>query len=266
MRPGLVFPRRRALVAQAERESQLRGHLPGVVDVQGETVGAELRLGDRDRRLGLIELAQQEAGEGIAAGLGERVLRGLQVERPLAASELVAHLVVLVAADFAAEAEGVLAANDGSVVEELQRVVLVLVRAFGIVADAAVVDQRYVGHAPLHGRAAGEARDLELIDYVAAEGEQASGRVVEAGVAEAGLGDHGGRDGAGIGADVLLHIGQNGRTVQVQALGQLVLIAPAITAEPGGFGRFLKVHAENELVLVDGASLRSSGSCWTGGW
>src|SRR4029434_4198651 len=24
-------------------------------------------------------------------------------------------------------------------------------------------------------------------------------------------------------------------------------------AEPGGFGRFLEVHAENELVLVDGA-------------
>ena len=75
-------------------------------------VGAELRLRDRDRRLGLVELAQQEAGEGIAARLGERILRSLKIERPLAARELVAHLVVLVAADFAAEAEGVLAADD----------------------------------------------------------------------------------------------------------------------------------------------------------
>ena len=99
-----------------------------------------------------------------------------------------------------------------------------------------------------------QSRDLQLIHHVAREGEQASRRVVEPGVAEAGLGDHGGRDHARIGTHVLLHIGDNGRTVQVQPFGHLVLIAPAVTAEPGGFGRLLEVHAQNELVLIDGAS------------
>src|SRR5260370_27383241 len=59
------------------------------------------------------------------------------------------------------------------------------------------------------------------------------------------------RQHARVGPDVLLDIGDDFRAVQREARTQLILIAPAITSEPGRFGRLHKIHAEDKLILID---------------
>ena len=98
--------------------------------------------------------------------LGGGVLGGVGLEGELAARELVADLVVMLAPEFAAEAERVLAADPGEIVDELERVVVVGVRAFGAVADAAVADQGDVRDAPLHGVARFETGNADFADHV----------------------------------------------------------------------------------------------------
>src|SRR5262249_1851201 len=145
-----------------------------------------------DRHFGLVHLSDQESGEGISAGLIERVLGGLRVERPLAARELVAYLIVLIVANLPPKAEAVLAPNQGGVVDELRGVVLILVRPLCIVAEAAVVHQADVGEAPLYGWSALESGDADFVDHIAHKCQRTADGIVESRVAEPRLGDHAG--------------------------------------------------------------------------
>ncbi len=169
---GGVVERRREFVAKAEGERQAAGDLPGVIDVEGLAVAQEFGAGDGDGGLGLVEIAEQVIAKGVAAGLGHGILGGVGLEGELAAGKLVADLIVVLAAELASEAEGVIAADPGEVVDELQRVVVVGVRPLGAVADAAVVGQRDVGKAPLHGISALEAGNADGADGVLREGQK----------------------------------------------------------------------------------------------
>ena len=124
-----VEPWRRVFVAQAEIERHVRADLPRVGEVIRLAQRAELRHRQRHRRFGLLRVAEQEVGEGVAGG--DR----LKLE--IAARELVAHLVVHVVADAAANLERMPPANPRQVVAELERLVPVRIRPFGAVAEAA---------------------------------------------------------------------------------------------------------------------------------
>src|SRR5258708_13175336 len=78
------------------------------------------------------------------------VVGGSLRESEAPASILVAHLVELISADFAAEAERVLTTYYGSIVEELERVVLVLKRPIRAISDSIVVGDGDAGYAPLY--------------------------------------------------------------------------------------------------------------------
>ncbi len=67
----------------------------------------------------MIQIAQQELGEGIAAGMGG-ALRGVGLEDEIAARELIADLVEILAVVFEAEAEGVLAFDPRQIVDRLE--------------------------------------------------------------------------------------------------------------------------------------------------
>ena len=64
------------------------------------------------------------------------VWRRVRLERELAARELVADLIVVLAVVLESEAEAVLAVNPGDVIDELQSVVVVLIGTVAAVADS----------------------------------------------------------------------------------------------------------------------------------
>src|SRR5580765_6783857 len=89
-----------------------------------------------------------------------------------AAPILIPHLVELIAPDLTAEPEGVLASGNGSVVEKLKRVVLVLKGAIGAVANPVVVSDADAGNSPGDGLAALQAGNAKLIHHIALVREQ----------------------------------------------------------------------------------------------
>ncbi len=240
--PSGVIEGGRDLVAQPQRESQFGCELPGIVQVKGPRISQEFGACDRDRCFRLVQIAQQEVAKGIAACLGDGVLGGVRLKRELPARELIAHLIVVLAPELSSETECVLAANPGKVVDKLQRIVVVRVRAFGVVSQAAVVDQRHVGNAPLHGIAGLQPGDSDLGHDVLGECQVCASGIEEARVAEAKLIHRVGSEGSGIGAHVLLEVGDRLRTVQSDTGIRLVFIAPAVPSGPLRPGRFHKVH------------------------
>ena len=105
------------------------------------SIALECRLGNGNGYGGLIDITQQEFGEGIAGALYRLPVHDLcgRVGRKgvIAARILIADLVEILAIVFEAEFEAVLALVPGEVVDELSGVVFVLVRAIGIIAEAA---------------------------------------------------------------------------------------------------------------------------------
>src|SRR5207342_268583 len=91
--PQRVGERRRQLVAQAGQQREIVRHLPVVVDERVEDIPYEFSLGDGQRDAGFERLAEQELGEGVAAGVVHRVPGGIRLEGELAAGKLVADLV-----------------------------------------------------------------------------------------------------------------------------------------------------------------------------
>src|SRR5262249_34718846 len=87
-------------------------------------VALELRVGDGDGIGRRENIAQQEFGEGIAAG-SLWALGGVRLEREQPARELVADLVVVLPVVLKTECEAVLPVEPGHLVHELQRVVVV---------------------------------------------------------------------------------------------------------------------------------------------
>ena len=85
------------------------------------------------------------------------------------------------------------APDNGGVVEELERTVLVFKRSIRAVPDASVVSDADCGNAPGNRVAAFEAGNPQFIHDVPLESQEGSNGVVETRVAEAGLGNHGGR-------------------------------------------------------------------------
>src|SRR5205085_11521249 len=110
--------------------------LPGIVHEGMKYIALPLPLGNGQRDGGLVDIPQQEFGEGISAGTG-RTLRCIGIEGVLAARILIADLVEILAIVFEAEFEAVLALEPGKVVDHLSSVVFVFKRAIGIIAEAA---------------------------------------------------------------------------------------------------------------------------------
>ena len=184
-----VIKRWRDLIADAQRQRHLGRQAPRVVHVERRCVAQIPRAADGHGSLRLIQLPEQEIGEGIAAGSGSWVDGRVRLEGELATGELVAILIVMLAPEFSTEAECVLAADPREVVDKLKRAVVVRVRTFGGVADARVVVDGDVRDAPLNGVAGLQAWNAELRYDVLREGQIRSNRVEEARVTEAGFVD-----------------------------------------------------------------------------
>ncbi len=75
--------------------------------------------------------------------------------------------------------------------------------------------------------------------------------LIESRVAEAHFVDRVGGKDAGVGAHVLLEVGEDLGAVEGQAAVGLVLVAPAVAPRPLRLGGLDKVHARDELILVD---------------
>ena len=125
----------------------------------------------------------------------------------MAAKVLVAELIEILAIIFEAEFEAVLALVPGDVVDELSGVVAVLVRAIGIIAEAAVVSQGDAQDAPGDWRARCEIGKAQLLDVVAAERPVSGEGIVEPRVAETRLVDDIRRKNARVRAKILFIIG-----------------------------------------------------------
>src|SRR5439155_23587794 len=127
-------------------------------------------------RLVLLRVAKKE--------VGERVSRGDVLELEVAARKLVAHLVVHVVPDAAANLQRMPPANPRQAVVELERVVAVRIRPFGVVAEAAERGDADRGDAPRLGGKRREAGYAQLRHDVAHVRQLASVRVEEVVVAE----------------------------------------------------------------------------------
>src|SRR5947209_13922194 len=95
-----------------------------------------LSVRDGDGYGGLIEIPEQELGEGIAAGMGGALGR-IRLENEVAARKLVSDLIEVFPVELEPGAKSVLAARQAYVIDELQRVVLDDVGPVGVVADSA---------------------------------------------------------------------------------------------------------------------------------
>src|SRR5262249_12717814 len=97
-------------------------------------VTLEPRIGDGDRVCRCENMSQQEIGKGMpACTVSSRCRVPLECKRP--ARELVAYLVVVLSVVLEPEREGVFAVNPGQLFDQLECVVVVGVRTFGVVAD-----------------------------------------------------------------------------------------------------------------------------------
>jgi len=119
----VVVPGWRQFVTQAQGQSQFRRHLPRVVRKSRHGVPLKFGLGQSHGHYRIPEIAQQEIGEGVAS-FSVRTHRRIRLERKLAARELVADLIEVLASVFETEAEAVLAACPGNVVDQLKRIVV----------------------------------------------------------------------------------------------------------------------------------------------
>ena len=109
----------------------------------------------------------------------------------------------------------------------------------------------------MHGVAALQSGDPELGDDVALEGQLAAGRVEEAGCSRSGTRSPSmGEKTRTFEPMYCSTLVRTWKPLSYRRFAELVLVAPAIAAEPLRFGRFDEVHAEHELVLVDRAALR----------
>src|SRR4029453_3961225 len=113
-----------------------------------EDVAFELSLGDGQRDTRPERLAEQELGEGIAAGIGRRIPGAKRLELEAATGELVADLVEVLPGELGTDADGVASLQPGQLVDELQRVVVDRKRAVGDVTDAIEPGERDAGNAP----------------------------------------------------------------------------------------------------------------------
>jgi hypothetical protein len=103
-------------------------------------------------------IPQQEFGEGIAAAhfmprratLWVLAYGSVRLEAVLPARVLIADLVEILAIEFEAEFEAVLAMVPGDIVDELSGVIFVFVRALGTIAEAAetISAEAHVRNAP----------------------------------------------------------------------------------------------------------------------
>ncbi len=118
------------------------------------------------------------------------------------------------------------------VVNELQGIVVVGVRAFGAISNPTVIDQRDVGDSPRHRYTAFEVWNAYLADDIGVEGQISADGIEEPGISEPRFVDQVRRNGASVGAHVLLVVRHDLGAVQSQTLVGLVLIAPAIASGP----------------------------------
>src|SRR5688572_15643055 len=104
---GLVEPRRCVLIAQADVERQVGAEFPGVVDVVILAERAELNLRQRDRSLATFAVSQEKISIRMPPTAGWAGASGW-LEAEGAPGKLIAHLVILVLAQFTSKPDGVL--------------------------------------------------------------------------------------------------------------------------------------------------------------
>src|SRR5262249_30670694 len=129
---------------QTDIYGEIGPRLPGVGDVVRLAGGAVLRDGEGRRILVAARIAEHKISEAITGSL--------VLDNERAASELVAELVVAVAADVGADAERMGAADPGDIVGPLEGVVVIDVRALRVVAEAAEALDANCRNAPSDGR------------------------------------------------------------------------------------------------------------------
>ena len=221
-----------------------------------------MSLGNRDGRFGLIDLANQIVGKGIAAKGARRAVFETEAVRrsgnkaELAAGKLIAHLIVGVAADFAPELDVVLTANPAQVVDELHRGIVVLVRTLRAVTEARKGIDRNARNAPLHRWPTGKAGNPERADDVGLEGQLRTGRVIETGAAETELVHQGVGQHAGIRKHPLRRLGDDRFAIEEEILVDLIFLAAAVASEPVRLRRLHEVKALDELILIHGTAQR----------
>ena len=136
---GFVEPGRRILIAQAEVEREVRTNLPGVVDVVILAGSPELNGQPERSRLRSAcsipaESQQTHCRRRPLSRIG-CVAAGLKAERRH--GQTGSHLVVLVLAELTAKPEGVLALVQEKLSIKLVGMVLVDVRPFRVIPEAA---------------------------------------------------------------------------------------------------------------------------------
>ena len=249
--PQRVGERRRQLVAQAGEQREFVRHLPVVVDERVEDVADEFSLGDGQRDARPERLAEQELGEGVAAGVVRRVPGAKRRELEAAAGKLVADLVEVLPGVLSADADGVASLQPGQLVDELQRVVVDGERAVGDVTDSVEPGERDARNAPRDRVAGFQVRDLQIADHIVGKGREGADRVEELGVAEPRVVDQRGAERPGVRAAPLLVVRDGLRTRQADALGRLRVVAPVVPPHPLRRRRFVEVGANDVALAIE---------------
>ena len=230
---------------------------PRVVEVVRLADRAEPRRRERDRHFRHALIAEQEIGErGRPRRRHAREGTGgapVEAERP--ARELIAVLVELVEPDRATQLERVRAADPGQVVDELEHLVAVGVRALGAVAEAVVSRDADGRNAPRLRWSRRDAGNGQLGHDVARVGQLAAERVEEGVEPEAELVEHRRRDRARVANHHLVHGIEQLRAVQFQRRRHFIVVAVAVAAHPARDRVLHEVHALRVLLPVDRAVL-----------
>src|SRR5579862_3191716 len=113
---------RSQLIPHAQGQCEIWRDFPGIVYERVLDVALIQRVSGLEGDRGLVNVAQQELGESVAAGLG-RALSRVGRESESAAQILIPVLVEILAVVFEPEFESVLALDPGEVVDDLRGVV-----------------------------------------------------------------------------------------------------------------------------------------------
>jgi hypothetical protein len=226
-------------------------HLPVVVDERVEDVADELPLGDGQRHGRVERLAEQELGEGVAAGVGRRVPGAIRLEGEDAAGKLVADLVEVLPVELGADADGVASLHPRQLVDELQRVVVDGERAVVGITDVVEPGERDVRNAPSDRVAGFQVRDLQIADHIVGKGREGADRVEELGVAEPRVVDQRGGERPRVRGGPLLVMRERLRTRQAEALARLRVVAPVVPRHPLRRGRFVEVGSNHVALAIE---------------
>src|SRR5262249_11804690 len=177
-------------------------------------------------------------GEGMTAG-SRGTPCGIGLKHKLPARELVANLIKVLPVVLEPKPEGVLAADPGQLVHELQSVIVVGERTFRTIAHSVESGsvKRDARNSPSDRRPTLLIWKGQVGNDIGVESQEGADGVIESGVAETGFVHERGCEGLGVGGGILFVVRKDLRPGAVQPLRGLVFVAPTIAAHPLRFGR-----------------------------